>query len=100
MWHAWPCRRTSTPWGDGDVGEAIVVEGESGPVRLSYKRLHARSLLTLVGEVGLTRVRYAAPGRDSVHVLSVPRHPAPGRIETPVPSSATGLTRICGRASN
>jgi hypothetical protein len=55
--------------GDGDVGEAIVVEGQSGPVRLAYKRLHARSLLTLVGEVGLTRLGYAAPGRDSVHPL-------------------------------
>lgn len=55
--------------GDGDVGEAIVVEGESGPVRLGYKRLHARSLLTLVGEVTLNRLGYGAPGQDSVHPL-------------------------------
>ncbi|MGH8296552.1 MAG: hypothetical protein ACRETZ_13820, partial [Steroidobacteraceae bacterium] len=55
--------------GDGDVGDAIIVEGELGPVRLAYKRRHSRSLLSLVGEVTLNRVGYAAPGRDSVHPL-------------------------------
>jgi len=55
--------------GDGDVGEAIFVEAESGPVRLSYKRLHVRSLLTLLGQVSLARAGYAAPGHDSVHPL-------------------------------
>ena len=55
--------------GDGDLGEAILIGEESRQVRLAYKRLHARSLLTLVGEVGLTRVGYAAPGHESVHPL-------------------------------
>jgi hypothetical protein len=55
--------------GDGDVGEAIIVSGESGPVRLSYKRLHSRSLVSLVGEVSINRVGYAAPGHPSVHPL-------------------------------
>lgn len=55
--------------GDGDVGEAITLEGESGPVRLSYKRLHARSLVSLVGEVSINRLGYAAPGHRGVHPL-------------------------------
>lgn len=55
--------------GDGDVGEAISVEGESGPLRLSYKRPHSRSLVSLVGEVTISRVGYAVPGHPSVHPL-------------------------------
>ncbi|MGH9055954.1 MAG: ISKra4 family transposase [Acidimicrobiales bacterium] len=55
--------------GDGDAGEAIIVEEEAGPVRLAYKRLHSRSLVTVAGEVTINRVGYAAPGRDSVHPL-------------------------------
>ena len=30
--------------GEGDVGAAIVVAGDHGPVRLAYKRLHAPGL--------------------------------------------------------
>ena len=55
--------------GDGDVGEAIVVSGPDGPVRLAYKRLHTRSVLTLFGEVRITRVGYGAPGREAIHPL-------------------------------
>ncbi len=55
--------------GDGDVGEAIVLEGDAGPVRLAYKRLHARWLVTRVGEVQLNRLGYGAPGCQSVHPL-------------------------------
>lgn len=55
--------------GDGDVGEAVVVETDSGPVRLAYKRSHTRSLLTLVGGVVVNRVGYGAPGMESVHPL-------------------------------
>jgi hypothetical protein len=55
--------------GDGDVGEAIIIEGESGPLRLAYKRLHARSFLTLVGGVQVNRVGYGAPGWESLHPL-------------------------------
>jgi hypothetical protein len=47
--------------GEGDVGEAIVVSGPDGPVRLAYKRLHTRSVLTLFGEVRVTRIGYGAP---------------------------------------
>jgi hypothetical protein len=55
--------------GAGDVGEAIVIDGESGPVRLSYKRLHVRRVVSLVGEVSVRRMGYAAPGRPSIHPL-------------------------------
>jgi hypothetical protein len=55
--------------GDGDVGDAIVVEDETGPVRLAYKKLHARCLVTLVGEVTINRIGYGSPGRLSVHPL-------------------------------
>lgn len=55
--------------GDGDVGPAIVADGPDGPVRLGYKRLHARRIVSLVGELRVRRVGYGAPGRDSVHPL-------------------------------
>jgi hypothetical protein len=35
--------------GDGDVGEAIVLAGEDGPLRLGHKRMHSRPLVTLFG---------------------------------------------------
>src|SRR5258706_9962366 len=49
--------------GDGDVGCAIAVGCPDGPVRLAYKRRHTRLLLTLFGQVRITRVGYGAPGR-------------------------------------
>ena len=33
--------------GDGDVGEAIVLAGEDGSLRLAHKRVHSRPLVTL-----------------------------------------------------
>ena len=55
--------------GDGDVGDAIVVSGPGGPVRLAYKRLHTRSILTLFGEIRVTRMGYGAPGHKALHPL-------------------------------
>jgi hypothetical protein len=55
--------------GDGDVGEALLLAHPDGPVRLGHKRLHTRGLLTLFGEVSLTRVGYGARGRPSIHPL-------------------------------
>ena len=55
--------------GDGDVGQAIVVAGAEGPVRLAYKRLHTRPVLTLFGEVRVTRIGYGAPGQEAIHPL-------------------------------
>lgn len=65
--------------GDGDVGAAIVVLGEDGPVRLAYKRVHARPLVTLFGEVTVTRMGYGAPGREAIHPLDAELR-LPGRL--------------------
>ncbi len=55
--------------GDGDIGPALVIDGEEGPVRLGYRRQHTRRLLTVFGEVSVTRLGYGAPGHASVHPL-------------------------------
>ena len=56
--------------GERDVGEAIIVAGQNGqPVRLAYKRLHTRSVLTLFGEIRITRIGYGAPGHAAIHPL-------------------------------
>jgi hypothetical protein len=55
--------------GDGDVGDAIVLASEHGPVRLAYKHRHTRPLVTLFGEVKVTRVGYGAPGHQAIHPL-------------------------------
>jgi hypothetical protein len=56
--------------GDGDVGEALVLTGETGtPVRLTHKRLGTRPLVTLFGEVRVTRVGYGLRGREAIHPL-------------------------------
>ncbi len=55
--------------GDGDVGEAIVLARETELVRLAYKRWRSRPLVTLFGEVRVTRVGYGAPGRDAIYPL-------------------------------
>jgi hypothetical protein len=65
--------------GDGDVGEAIVAQLREGAVRLGYKRRHSRPVLTLFGEVRVTRVGYGAPGRQAIHPLDRELR-LPGRI--------------------
>jgi hypothetical protein len=55
--------------GEGDAGEAIVIQRSEGPVRLAYKRRHTRPVLTLFGEVRVTRIGYGAPGRQAIHPL-------------------------------
>jgi hypothetical protein len=55
--------------GDGDVGDAISVEGPERPVRLGYKRRYARPVLTLFGEVRVTRMGYGAPGHQAIYPL-------------------------------
>ncbi len=58
--------------GDGDLGAAIIVPGEGGqPLRLAYKRPHTRSVLTLFGELRITRMGYGAPGHEALHPLDV-----------------------------
>lgn len=53
----------------GDVGPALVLGGPDGPVRLTHKRLHTRRLLTIFGEVSVTRMGYGARGQPSLHPL-------------------------------
>jgi hypothetical protein len=55
--------------GDGDLGPAIVVLGPEGPIRLGYKKTHTRRVLTIFGEVSVSRVGYGAPGRRTIHPL-------------------------------
>ncbi len=65
--------------GDGDVGQAIVLTDADGPVRLAYKRVHARPLVTLFGELTVTRMGYGAPGREAIHPLDAELQ-LPGRL--------------------
>jgi hypothetical protein len=66
--------------GEGDVGEAIIIPGHDGqPVRRAYKRLHTRSVLTLFGEVRVTRMGYGAPGHEALHPLD-PELCLPARV--------------------
>ncbi len=65
--------------GDGDIGKAIVIGGGEGPVRLAYKRLHTRPVLTLFGEVRVCRMGYGAPGQEAIHPLDAELG-LPGRI--------------------
>lgn len=57
--------------GTGDIGQAIVLAGGSDdrPVRLAHKRVHSRPVITLFGEVSVTRVGYGAPGHEAIHPL-------------------------------
>jgi hypothetical protein len=65
--------------GDGDVGEAILVEGPEGPLRLAYKRPHTRAVLSVFGEVRVCRMGYGTPGRQAIHPLDAELC-LPGRI--------------------
>ena len=58
--------------GEGDLGAAIIVRRQDGrPLRLAYKRLHTRSVLTVFGELRITRMGYGAPGHEALHPLDV-----------------------------
>lgn len=65
--------------GEGDVGEAIIVRDAEGPVRLAYKRRHTRAVLTLFGEVRVSRIGYGTPGHQTIHPLDRELQ-LPGRI--------------------
>jgi hypothetical protein len=55
--------------GNGDVGEAIVVDDDKGPLRLAYKRIRSRRILTVFGELTLMRTGYGQPGERTVYPL-------------------------------
>ena len=50
----------------GDIGPAVILSSPDGPVALTHKRARTRRLLTLFGEVQVTRVGYGARGHASV----------------------------------
>ena len=53
----------------GDVGRALLADHPDGTVRLGEKRLQHRRIVTIVGELSLRRLGYAAPGHKSIHPL-------------------------------
>jgi hypothetical protein len=56
--------------GTGDVGAALRVRSADGSeVLYTHKRLQVRSLVTVFGEVSVTRVGYGRPGHASLHPL-------------------------------
>lgn len=78
--------------GDGDVGDALVVEGSDGPLRLAYKKRHTRRIVSLVGELTITRVGYAAPGHPSIHPLDA-------ELQLPARSFSYEVQRQLARAA-
>ena len=64
--------------GDGDVGPAIALRpGGSGPeIPYRHKRLRSRRLVTVFGEVAITRMEYSSPGHPNLYpqdaVLGLP----------------------------
>ena len=58
--------------GDGDVGAALKVF-EPGrrdePLLYTHKRIHVRSVLTIFGEISVSRLGYRMPGKPSLHPL-------------------------------
>ena len=65
--------------GDGDVGEAVVLASRKESVRLAHKRVHTRPLVTLFGEVKVTRIGYGARGQEAIHPLDAELM-LPGRL--------------------
>lgn len=56
--------------GTGDVGEAIVIDrDDKARLRLAYKRIRSRRILTIFGQLKLTRTGYGQPGERTVYPL-------------------------------
>lgn len=56
--------------GTGDVGVALrVAVPNDGALSYTHKRLHSRSLITVFGEVSITRTGYGRPGQRWIHPL-------------------------------
>jgi hypothetical protein len=55
--------------GNGDVGPALRVQGPSGDLLYSHRRLGARSLTTVFGTVELVRMGYSRPSGPSIFPL-------------------------------
>ena len=81
--------------GDGDLGAALVLDGPDGPVRLAYKKRHTRRIVTMVGELTITRVGYVATGRPSVHPLDAELE-LPGRSFSYEVQTHLARAAVCG----
>ncbi len=56
--------------GTGDCGPALWVKWrDTPPVLHTHKRLHTRTIVTLFGNVSITRMGYGRPGSGAVHPL-------------------------------
>jgi Uncharacterised protein family (UPF0236) len=57
--------------GNGDVGDELTVfpAGSVREIIYRHKRLRSRRLITLFGEVSITRLEYSAPGQKSLYPL-------------------------------
>jgi hypothetical protein len=55
--------------GDGDVGPALRVAQEAGPVLYTHRRLSTRSLKTIFGPVEIVRMGYSRLGAPSLYPL-------------------------------
>jgi len=95
----------------GDVGRALLLDHPDGTVRLGEKRLHARRIVTIVGELSVSRLGYAAPGHRSVHPLDaelclparsfsyeVQRHLARGAVCGPFEEAVRTMGELTGVA--
>jgi hypothetical protein len=81
--------------GDGDVGRGLVVEESGERVRLAYKRLHTRRIVTMVGELTVTRMGYGAPGHQSLHPLDAELR-LPGRSFSYEVQRHLARAAVCG----
>ena len=99
--------------GDGDVGAAIAVRGkteEHEGVRLhTHKRLHTREMVTIFGQVSVTRVGYRAEGEACIHPLDqqlqlprrrysyeVQRRLTKNAVQGPFDEAIEALQALCG----
>ena len=81
--------------GDGDVGPALVCDTGDGEVRLAYKRLHTRRIVSMAGELSVTRMGYGAPGQVSIHPLDAELR-LPGRSFSYEVQRHLARAAVCG----
>src|SRR4029077_3039347 len=55
--------------GDGDVGPALLVAQQTGPVLYTHRRLRTRALKTIFGPVEINRMGYSRNGAPSIYPL-------------------------------
>jgi len=81
--------------GDGDIGPAMVLGTADGEVRLAYKRLRTRRIVSMAGELSVTRMGYGAPGQASIHPLDAELR-LPGRSFSYEVQRHLARAAVCG----